>query len=234
MMGAAAHSGELTGTQPLSSPDAGQRPMAQKARIVMPEDHMEALYTSRNPLVRFVHTIRLDTIVRLLPAGDALRILDAGCGEGHLIERMRKARPDAAFFGIDITDVALKKARQRCPFATFRNVDIAATGFKPASFDVITCTEVIEHVPGYGRVLREFARLLKPGGTLIITFPNETLWTVARFLLGRRPVRVPDHINAFSPGKMRKAVPLGYVLKRNLPFRLPFFLSLTCVMMFRK
>jgi 2-polyprenyl-3-methyl-5-hydroxy-6-metoxy-1,4-benzoquinol methylase len=207
--------------------------MAHTEHIHMPEDHMDALYASGNPLVRFVHNIRLDTIVGLMPAG-RLRVLDAGCGEGHLIERLHKALPDSAFVGVDVTDVALRKAQQRCPFASFHKGDVLRLPFKDAIFDVVTCTEVIEHIPEYADALKELARVLKPGGLLVITFPNETLWTLARFLLGRRPIRVPDHVNSFSPGSMRRAVPLGYVLKRNLPFRLPFFLSLTCVMVFRK
>ena len=149
--------------------------MASTRHLVMPEDHMERLYRSPNPLVRFVHNQRLAAIIKAVPRRSGLSVLDAGCGEGQLIERLQKALPDDHYVGVDITPVALEKARQRCQFATFKKADLSATGFGDSSFDVIVCTEVIEHVPEYNDVLAEFVRLLKPGGLLIITFPNKRL-----------------------------------------------------------
>ena len=207
--------------------------IAKTTHIVMPEDHMEELYSSPNFLVRFVHTQRLDAFVRLLPQGRK-NVLDAGCGEGQLIERMKRASPDSRYVGVDVTEVALVKAHKRCPFASFHKADITSLPFKDGTFDVIVCTEVIEHVPEYRDVLLELARVLKPGGLLLISFPNETLWTIARLLLGRRPIKVPDHVNSFTPRRMRKVMPLSYSSRRNLPFGLPFCLSLNGLMVFRK
>jgi hypothetical protein len=76
--------------------------------------------------------------------------------------------------------------------------------------------------------------VLKKDGYLIITFPNETLWTISRFFLGRRPIKVPDHVASFTPRKMKKLVKLKLVKKINLPFRLLFFVSLGSLLKFRK
>ncbi|MBI4145215.1 class I SAM-dependent methyltransferase [Candidatus Woesearchaeota archaeon] len=201
--------------------------------LVMPEDHMEELYSSRNVLVRFVHQKRLKALARRIPLRGAT-ILDAGCGEGQLIECMHRRAPENSYHGSDITAVALEKARKRCTYAKFHRMDLAAMKFPDATFDVIVCTEVIEHIYEYRSVLNEFIRLLKPNGILLLTFPNEPLWTLARFLLGRRPIKVPDHVNSFTPRRMRREVPLRSSFFVGLPLRLPFFMSLNAMMEFRK
>jgi len=208
--------------------------MASTSHIVMVEDHMDGLYRSRNPLVRFVHSGRLNAIVKLVPDGVRI-ILDAGCGEGHLLERLKEAGKGVELCGVDVTSVAVKRARERCPTANIVEGDIAHLPYDDNSISVIVCTEVIEHVPEYDDVLREFKRVLQPNGRLIITFPNERLWTVARALLLRRPIKVPDHVNSFSPYLMSMATHgLWAIGLRNLPFGLPFWLSLNCVMVFKK
>ncbi len=200
----------------------------------MPLDHMEELYDSKNPVVRWVHVQRLDEIVKRVPKGKGLKILDAGCGEGHLLEKLKRSESGNAYYGVDVTPEALGRAKERCPESQVSHANLVQTGFPDNFFDVVTCTEVIEHVYEYKAVLEELRRILKPGGILILTFPNEILWTVGRFFLGRRPLRVPDHVNAFFPGTMKRAVKMGLAEERHLPFCLPFLLSLSCLMIFSK
>ena len=208
--------------------------MSKTDHLVMPADHMEELYNSSNPLVRFAHRQRLDAIAAMLPPEGNLKVLDAGCGEGHLISRLHKANSSNNYYGADVTVIALDRARQRCPFARVEQGDISNLNFPDEFFDVVTITEVLEHIIDYENVVRELKRVLKKDGVLIITFPNEVLWTASRFLLGRRPVRVLDHVNAFSPKMMQRTVDLTTVKQWNLPFSLPFFLFLGSLMKFKK
>jgi ubiquinone/menaquinone biosynthesis C-methylase UbiE len=200
----------------------------------MPENHMDELYNSKNILVRFAHTDRLNAITKIMGPGEGLKVLDAGCGEGHLLEKLRKKSPKNTYYGIDITDVALKRAKERCPGAKIKSMDVSAISFAGGFFDVVVCTEVLEHIDDYEAVAKELKRVLKKGGRLIITFPNETLWTLSRALLLRTPFKVPDHVNSFSPGKIKQIMGMKAVRQVNLPFRLPFFLSLGCMMEFKK
>jgi ubiquinone/menaquinone biosynthesis C-methylase UbiE len=201
----------------------------------MPEDHMNKLYTSKNIFVSFVHNQRLDQIVRHVPSGrDGMRILDAGCGEGHLIDRLYKRCSRNAYYGADITDIALKKAAERCPYAELMKGDLTGLDYESGFFDAVLCTEVLEHIHDYPAVLGEFSRVLKEGGLLILTFPNETLWMLGRLLLGRRPLRVPDHVNSFNPRMISGATKLKLVSRKNLPFGLPFRMSLGCLMKLQK
>lgn len=65
-----------------------------------------------------------------------------------------------------------------------------------------------------------------------MTFPNEKMLTFARFLLGRRPIKVPDHVNSFDPSFMRKKIKGNMVVLENYPFDVPFFISIGAVMAF--
>ena len=206
----------------------------QTTPLHMPEDHMDELYNSKNFLVKYVHRNRLKNLVKTLPNEDGLKVLDAGCGEGHLLELLIKRNKNNIYYGIDLTPEALKKAKERCPDVRFIEGDLSKIDIEDSFFDFIICTETLEHVDAYQKVINEFKRLLKPGGYLVITFPNEFWWTVSRFLLGRRPIKVPDHINSFSPGSMQKYVSLPLVKSMGLPFSWSFWVSLGQLMKFKK
>ncbi len=208
--------------------------MTATGHLYMPEDHMHRLYNSKNPLVRWIHTTRLSMIVKELPKQKKLDILDAGCGEGHLLQALHAREKNNHYAGIDVTAAALKKARKRCPFAMFKLDDITTLEQTRQKFDLIICTEVLEHVYEYRKAINALQRSLKEDGQLIITFPNEWLWTFGRLLLLRRPVKVPDHINTFTPKRMLAEVRLTIITKKSIPLPLPFFLSLGCLMKFKK
>jgi len=206
----------------------------QTTPLYMPEDHMDDLYNSNNFLVKYVHLNRLENIVKTMPNKDGLNVLDAGCGEGHLLELLIKKNSNNNYYGIDLTAEALKKAKERCPKAKFVQADLSNIDIEDNFFDFIVCTETLEHVDAYQDVINEFKRILKPGGYLVITFPNEFWWTVSRFLLGRRPIKVPDHINSFSPNSMKKYVNLFSEKDMGLPFAWSFWISLGHLIKFKK
>lgn len=208
--------------------------MPDTDRLYMPADHMDVLYNSKNPLVRYVHRKRISSVTRNIPS-DAKKILDAGCGEGHLFGFISSRFPGADYTGVDVTDVALSSARSRYPQTSFKKMDITNLDFEDNVFDAVLLTEVIEHIYDYKKAIDECIRVLKPGGVLIITFPNELLWTVSRFLLGRRPIKVPDHVNSFTPKRIDQCVSHSRIHREGIPFTLiPFCLSLGCLLAFRK
>lgn len=209
--------------------------MSESSHIFMPKDHMNKLYNSENFLVKFVNQRRLDKIADLVPKSkNKLKILDAGCGEGHLIKTMRKRSGNNMYYGIDITPVAVKATKKRCPNAKIKVGDIRKTGFKDQFFDVIVCTDVIEHIFDYKKAMNELKRVLKKDGFLIISFPNETLLTIGRIFLRRKPIKVPDHVNSFTPDRMVKEIKLKKKSKAYVPFNLLFNLSFDCIIKFRK
>lgn len=97
-----------------------------------------------------------------------LQVLDVGCGGGILADSM--ARKGAKVLGIDLSIKALKVAQlhaleTQTPGISYREVsaeDLADS--QPSSFDVVTCMEMLEHVPDPGSVVNACAQLVKPGG----------------------------------------------------------------------
>jgi ubiquinone/menaquinone biosynthesis C-methylase UbiE len=107
-----------------------------------------------------------EKVVSILAAMPRGKLLDAPAGEGALVQRLIGSH--------DITAVDLDEDFFRLHGQVpFRKVDLnAALPFPDASFDYVTCVEGIEHLENPFLCLREFGRVLRPGGTLVITTPN--------------------------------------------------------------
>jgi 2-polyprenyl-6-hydroxyphenyl methylase / 3-demethylubiquinone-9 3-methyltransferase len=122
-----------------------------------------------------INPLRLDWIdahARLAGA----RVLDIGCGGGILADSM--ARRGARVLGIDLAAKPLKVAQLHALEAGTENVDYrevsaeALAGEMPAHFDVVTCMEMLEHVPDPSSVVAACARLVKPGGWVFFSTIN--------------------------------------------------------------
>lgn len=100
------------------------------------------------------------------------RILDFGCGEGVLLSRLH---PDNDLVGVDVSEATVRRSAARCgERATIVQVGIDdPLPFCNRAFDAVITTEVIEHVPNEATTISEWARVLKPGGLLILTTPHQ-------------------------------------------------------------
>jgi SAM-dependent methyltransferase len=119
-----------------------------------------------------------------------LRVLDAGCGDGSFLDRLARhlARPDIHFTGVDYSEHQLAKAK-RLPYE-FHACDLGVGIPLPdASFDIVHAAEVIEHLVDPDLLVDEAARLLKPGGHVVITTPNLHAWfNRILFVAGIQPI----------------------------------------------
>ncbi len=120
-------------------------------------------------------TGRLARAYRWIPAASS-SLLDAGCSYGygtfHYRRRVRECK------GVDIDLEALSQARTNNPGIDFRHASLEALPFTDATFDTVICTDVLEHVTDEIVVLNELYRVLKPGGTLVLTTPHRGLVTM--------------------------------------------------------
>ena len=99
-------------------------------------------------------------------------ILDAGCGTGGLILRLRAAHPQWRFSGIDFMPIACELARKRCgPEVDIRVASITELPFPDESFDVVVSADVVCQVGNPEVAAAEFFRVLKPGGLVVINVP---------------------------------------------------------------
>ena len=116
-------------------------------------------------------------------AGD--RVLDVGCGEGRFA--LELVRAGAHVVGIDVAGEPLRRARERNPELDLRLV----VGERPweledASFDAVWAGEVIEHVADTAAWLSEVRRVLRSGGSLLLSTPAHGPLTLMRVALSRR------------------------------------------------
>ena len=105
------------------------------------------------------------------PAGS--RVLEAGCGVGAQTLTLARNSPDAHITSVDISPISVEQARRTVEAAGFRNVafrqaDIFALPFEPASFDHVFVCFVLEHLPQPQAALQTLKRMLKPGGTITV------------------------------------------------------------------
>jgi ubiquinone/menaquinone biosynthesis C-methylase UbiE len=109
-------------------------------------------------------------------------ILDAGCGEGELTRKI--ARKCKKVIGVDIAKSALKTARKNSPKnCIFRYGSLEKLEFSKNYFDKIVCVETIEHVLHPKKVIKEFKRVLKKKGKLVLCVPTIDTTTLAKILI---------------------------------------------------
>jgi len=113
--------------------------------------------------------------LRLHPVG--LQVLDVGCGGGLLAEEF--ARLGCVVTGVDPSEESLAAARMHAAAQglaiRYQRAPGEALPFDSASFDVVYCCDVLEHVDDVGQVIAETARVLRPGGTYLYDTINRTL-----------------------------------------------------------
>lgn len=106
------------------------------------------------------------------------RILDAGCGNGRYTRfLLREADPDALVMAFDYSQQMLHRARRRLAGdrVTFVAADLTRLPYADAVFDAAVCGWVLEHLPDPQPGLRELARVLRPGGKLLLLATEDTL-----------------------------------------------------------
>ena len=97
------------------------------------------------------------------------RILDVACGPGATTKRLLRHFPAEMITGINISEAQLAAARERAPGCSFLLMDAAQLGFADEQFDAVICVEAAFHFNTRDRFLQEAMRVLKPGGTLLLT-----------------------------------------------------------------
>lgn len=140
-------------------------------------------------------------------------VLDVGCGGGILSESM--AESGAVVTGIDLAEKSLKVAKlhllesgQKVDYRCIAVEELASA--QPASFDIVTCMEMLEHVPDPESVVRSCALLVRPGGYVFFSTLNRNakayLQAVvgAEYLLGLLPRGTHDYAKFIKPSELTR------------------------------
>lgn len=158
-----------------------------------------------------INPLRLDWINSIVPV-KGQSALDVGCGGGILADSV--ARKGATVLGIDLSTKALRVAQLHALEAETANVsyrEISAEALaleSPASFDVVTCMEMLEHVPDPASVVRACATLVKPGGWVFFSTlnrsPKSFLFAIvgAEYVLNLLPRGTHEYAKMIRPSEL--------------------------------
>jgi len=158
-----------------------------------------------------INPLRLDWIAKLVRL-DGAKTVDIGCGGGILTDAM--ARRGANALGIDLSVKALKVAQLHALEASTRGVayrEISAEALaleSPAAFDVVTCMEMLEHVPDPASVVRACSVLVKPGGWVFFSTLNRNaksfLFAIvgAEYVLNLLPRGTHEYAKMIRPSEL--------------------------------
>jgi 2-polyprenyl-3-methyl-5-hydroxy-6-metoxy-1,4-benzoquinol methylase len=116
--------------------------------------------------------------------GSGRRVLDVGCSSGYLSEPLSER--DNTLVGIELDASAAHEAERWCERVLVGDVETMELPFEPASFDVVLCGDVIEHLRDPAAVLARLRPLLVPGGRLVVSTPNIANWAMRLSLLAGR------------------------------------------------
>jgi ubiquinone/menaquinone biosynthesis C-methylase UbiE len=152
-------------------------------------------------------------LIRRYGLSGKIKILDAGCGTGEGASRLAALFPEAEVLAVDILDHHLALARERharfAPRLTFEHQSIFALSAPTGTFDLTVCRHVLHSIPHADRVLKELARVTRPGGRLHL-IPED--YGMLHFQPGRLDVRTFWHE---SPAAFGQATGTDLFIGRN-------------------
>ncbi|MDB5870151.1 MAG: bifunctional 2-polyprenyl-6-hydroxyphenol methylase/3-demethylubiquinol 3-O-methyltransferase UbiG [Polaromonas sp.] len=177
-----------------------------------------------------INPLRLAWIDEIAPL-KGLRVLDVGCGGGILADSM--ARKKAAVLGIDLAAKALKVAQlhaleSQTNGVAYREISAEALADEePGSFDVVTCMEMLEHVPDPASVVKACAALAKPGGYVFFSTinrnPKAFLFAIvgAEYVLNMLPRGTHEYAKLIKPSERAnycRAAGLDFVQTKGMEY----------------
>jgi SAM-dependent methyltransferase len=129
-----------------------------------------------NPGARHRRRLVLDLAARTRCAS----VLDVGCGDGTLLRFALRRLPSVeSWAGADLSPRQVERNRVRMPDIAFYVLDVGRAALERA-FDVVICSEVIEHIEDHASAVRHLAAMVSPGGRLIITCPTGRMYATER------------------------------------------------------
>lgn len=169
-------------------------------RMKLPTEDMRVKYHTRNPVVRLMVKGFLNSFDNLFKRVDVKNVLEVGCGEGFLTNRMSGLRPSVTIIGLDYSMDILDIASQ-----TFKDIPLFRASaynlpFRNRSFDLIVACEVLEHLENPYEALKEIQRVTRK--YFLVSVPQEPVWRILNFIRGKYITtfgNYPGHIQHWRP-----------------------------------
>ncbi|MEK7522816.1 MAG: methyltransferase domain-containing protein [Patescibacteria group bacterium] len=164
-------------------------------------------HISKNPLQRFLIENFYQTLLQIVGDLKPETILDAGCGEGFTLARLQSNKIGSRLEGIEYSLEAISLGKKMYPSISIKQGDIYALPYNDNSFDLVICSEVLEHLEHPEKALTEVIRVSKK--YCLLSVPNEPFFMISNFLRGKNLSRWGndiEHINHWSKTSFEKFV----------------------------
>ncbi len=156
-------------------------------------------YGTTNPLYRWVVGSYFRSLSRLLPNQMPARILEVGCGEGHIAGWLSQRALPESLAAVDVSPGMLGRAHAAYLSVEFACASASELPFADGEFDMVLFLEVLEHLPSPRRALEEARRVCT--GQLVASVPREPIWRILNLLRGAywgRWGNTPGHLQHWS------------------------------------
>lgn len=181
-------------------------------------------HTSKNPIQRLLLWNFFRQLVNLTASKKVDSILDVGCGEGFTLNRLKEHGIGKKLEGLEYSKDAILLGKKTYPDIKITQGSIYELPYKANSFDLVLCTEVLEHLEEPEKALQELVRVSKK--YLVISVPNEPFFMLAQLVRGKNWSRFGndiEHINHWMMFSFPQFVKKNAGAKVKIPAkRFPF------------
>ena len=171
-------------------------------------------YLNKNPLQRVIVSRFLNKIATLVASQSPTAVLDVGCGEGFVLKELRRRLSGVRLAGLDFSAEAFRYPLHSDGQWDKMRGDASHLPFRDSSVEVVTCLEVLEHLPRPEEALAELARVC--GRCVVLSVPNEPWFRIgnlARLKNLRELGNGPGHIQHWSAQSFARLVASHFQVK---------------------
>ena len=175
--------------------------------IDQPEGNYYNKYGSKNVIVKKIMANYFRSIDKVLNSLDFIKVYEACCGEGHIVNYLNKSRTDLEIYASDISEDIISAAMKRWPSIKFHVSSIYKIEFSENCFDLVVACEVLEHLERTREALQELLRISRR--YLLVSVPKEPLWRMLNIMRGQYITMLgntPGHIRHWSQRQIAELV----------------------------
>jgi len=208
---------QLYGKALFATHPKGFRVFLSPDRIAASDEYADSdPYTVEQDIDSAFHRRRKDLTVDLVREAVSSvqrtpRLLDLGCGQGHITEAIRQALHSADVTGLDYSISAIDYAHAHFPEIDFAVGDAYESPYAQGFFDVVVCNNLWEHVPDPLLLLSRIKRILRPGGHIVLSTPSRyRVANLVRILRGKSVMLMsPHHVTEYTVGQVVEQLAYG-------------------------
>lgn len=177
-------------------------------------------HTTKNPIGKMFLDNFLGTAVKSIKHLNIDSVLDVGCGEGFTLARFKKEKIGKSYEGIEVDEQAIALGKKLYPTLNIKKGDIYDLPYKSNSFDLVVCTEVLEHLDNPKKAYKELIRVSNK--YILLSVPNEPWFTIQRIARFQNIIHLgahPEHIQHWTYSAFLKFVKIKGVkiIEKKLP-----------------